>query len=115
MRKRDPGTASLESELADIRTWCHLGFYFADKLRAGVALESYMLSGKKSDRQEALARLEACSGWWEDVVRLTSDRYRPMPYVSMGHPEQRWPEFTRFHWSEFQADVEADLDWAKAL
>jgi hypothetical protein len=105
----------LESELIDIRTWCFLGFYFADKLRAGVALESYMLFGRQADREKGIAHLEACLGWWEEVVLLTSGRYRPMPYVSMGHHEQRWPEFTRFHWSQFQEDVNADLEWALAL
>ncbi len=115
LHKPDQATACLESELADIRTWCSLGFYFADKLRAGVALESYMLSGRHEDWQEAVARLEACKEWWEEVVLLTAGRYRPMPYVSMGHPDQRWPEFTRFHWSDFQKDVEADLEWVKGL
>jgi hypothetical protein len=114
-REPDPATACLESEMADIRTWCSLGFYFADKLRAGVALENYMLSGRHEDWQEAVARLEACTEWWEEVVLLTGGRYRPMPYVSMGHPDQRWPEFTRFHWSDFQQEVEADLEWVKGL
>ncbi len=109
------GSAGLESELADIRTWCKLGFYFADKLRAGVALETYRLSGKQTDKQEAIAHLEACLRWWEDVVRLTIGRYKPMPYVSMGHHEPRWPEFTHFHWSLFTDQVEADVEYAKAL
>lgn len=104
---------SLESELADIRTWCNLGFYFADKLRAGLALESYRLSGRSEQKEEAIARLEACVDWWGNVVQLTSERYQPVPYVSMGHHEQRWPGFTRFHWSLFTDQVVADLDYAR--
>ncbi|MCK4746584.1 MAG: hypothetical protein KAT15_06105, partial [Bacteroidales bacterium] len=39
LRLPDPEPA-LDSELDDIETWCHLGFYFADKLRAGVSVET---------------------------------------------------------------------------
>jgi hypothetical protein len=38
-----------------------------------------------------------------------------MPYVSMGHHEPRWPEFTSFHWKYFMNEVEADLEYVKKL
>lgn len=105
----------LNSELADIRTWCHLGYYFADKLRAGVALENYNRSKQEKYKEEAIAYLEKCLVSWKEVVQLTTDQYKPMPYVSMGHHEQRWPEFTSFHWSLFLKDVEADIDYVRNL
>ena len=74
-----------------------------------------MLSGKIEEKLEAISHLEACSESWEELVRLTSDRYRPMPYVSMGHHEPRWPDFTHFHWSLFSDQVKADVDYARAL
>ncbi len=104
---------TLNSELDDIETWCHLGSYFADKLRAGVALETFNLSGQPTDRQYALEYLEKCLVHWENIVKLTRDRYKPMPYVSMGHHEQRWPDFTSFHWSNFLRDVEADIAYVR--
>jgi len=103
----------LRSEIADIETWCHLGYYFSDKLRAGVSLENYILSKQLIDKESAIAHLEKCLESWKEVIRLTADRYKPMPYVSMGHHEQRWPEFTSFHWSIFLKDVEADIEYVR--
>ena len=109
-QENEPG---LISELSDIETWCNLGYYFADKLRAGVYLENYNLAKQEKDKEKAIVHLEQCLESWKEVVRLTVDRYKPMPYVSMGHHEQRWPEFTSFHWSIFLKDVEADIEYVK--
>ena len=111
---RSPETEpTLNSELDDIETWCHLGFYFADKLRAGVALETFNHSSHIPDKQKALEFLEKCLVHWENIIKLTVDRYKPMPYVSMGHHEQIWPDFTSFHWSNFLQEVEADIEYAR--
>jgi len=107
--------AGLISELADIETWCHLGYYFADKLRAGVSLENYNLSKQEKEKENAIVHLEKCLDSWKEVVRLTADRYKPMPYVSMGHHEPKWPEFTSFHWSIFTKDVEADIEYVRNI
>ena len=77
-----------------------------------MALENYRLTGEKVFQEEGIAHLEDCLASWVNVVELTSDRYRPMPYVSMGHHEPRWPGFTHFHWSLFTDQVKADLDYA---
>jgi hypothetical protein len=106
---------TLESELDDLETWCHLGFYFSEKLRAGVALESYRNSGKGELKENTVDHLQNCVSHWEDVIRLTSDRYQPMPYVSMGHHDQKWPDFKAFHWELFRNEVQADLDYVKNL
>ena len=108
----EPG---LISELADIQIWCYLGYYFAEKLRAGVSLENYNLSNQSKDKEEAIAHLKNCLRSWKEVVRLTTDQYKPMPYVSMGHHETKWPEFTSFHWSNFLEDVEADIEYVKNI
>ncbi|MCK5700642.1 MAG: hypothetical protein KAI29_05800, partial [Cyclobacteriaceae bacterium] len=104
---------ALNSELDDLETWCQLGFYFADKIRAGVSFETYRLSGQAQEKESALKDLEKCVGHWENVIRLTADRYKPMPYVSMGHHEPRWPEFKAFHWKYFLKDVEADIEFVR--
>jgi len=105
----------LNSELDDIETWCQLGFYFADKLRAGVSLQTFNLSKQPIHKQKALEYLEKCWVHWENIVELTMDRYKPMPYVSMGHHEQLWPEFTSFHWSKFLKDVKADIEYVRNI
>lgn len=104
---------TLNSELDDLETWCHLGFYIADKIRAGVSFETYKLTGQEEEKDVALTYLEQCVGHWKNVIRLTVDRYKPMPYVSMGHHEPRWPEFTAFHWKYFLKDVEADIEFVR--
>jgi len=113
---RNPGNEpALASELDDLETWCHLGFYFASKLLAGVSLETYRLGHDPADKEQALDYLEFCVGHWRDVIELTVDRYRPMPYVSMGHHQQRWPDFTAFHWKLLLEDVKADQDYVRNL
>jgi len=62
-----------------------------------------------------LKYLDLCVGHWRNVIELTSDRYKPMPYVSMGHHEQKWPDFKAFHWELFLDDVRADRDYVKNL
>jgi len=106
---------ALNSELDDLETWCYLGFYFADKLRAGVALELYNLTKQTMDKEKALDNLQKCVNHWNQIILLTKDRYKPMPYVSMGHHQPRWPEFTDFHWKYFLKDVEADLEFVKNM
>lgn len=104
---------TLKPELDDLETWCQLGFYIADKIRAGVSFEMYRLIGQEREKLRTLEYLEKCVDHWENVIRLTGGRYDPMPYVSMGHHEQRWPEFKAFHWKYFLKDVEADIEFVK--
>ena len=101
------------SELDDIATWANLGLYFADKLRGGVALATFSQSKQSNEKEKAVNYLEKCVGHWQQVVRLTENRYVTMPYVSMGHHQQRWPEFTGFHWKHFLKDVKRDLEIAR--
>jgi hypothetical protein len=108
---------TLISELDDIATWCHLGLYFADKLRAGVALQTFIIKNQSKDKQRALELLEKCLWHWKNVVKLTVDRYQQMPYVSMGHVnEPKWSQaISSFHWSNFLKDVEADIEYVKNI
>ncbi len=106
---------TLGSELDDLETWCNLGFYFADKIRAGVSVSFYLLSGGEAYKKSAIDYLEKCVNHWDQIVLLTKDRYKPMPYVSMGHHESRWPEFKTFHWENFLSDVKEDVAYVKNL
>ncbi|MFC1620439.1 hypothetical protein ACFL45_10905 [Candidatus Neomarinimicrobiota bacterium] len=115
--RTDEVSNTLESELDDVETWCHLGFYLAQKLYAGVALDAYERFGNPEDKQTAVQTLEYCVVHWKNVIRLTDDRYKPMPYVSMGHDEPRdgqpWPDFKEYHWKFYLEEVEYDLEFAK--
>ena len=101
------------SELDDIATWANLGLYFADKLRGGIALATFRQSRKSIEKKKAVSYLEKCVDHWQEIIRLTDIRYVTMPYVSMGHHQPRWPEFTGFHWKHFLKDVERDVEIAR--
>jgi hypothetical protein len=110
----DESKGTLRSEMEDIAVWAHLGHYFADKLTAGVALERFRRSGKEADQKDAIRCLELCVTHWRRIIEHTESRYTDMPYVSMGHPQQRWPDFKSFHWKHFLKDVERDVAFARA-
>ena len=85
------------------------------RIRVCFDTNSAVLSYGAGKKEEALGYLEKCVLHWEKVIELTIDRYAPMPYVSMGHHEPKWPAFTSFHWSHFLEEVQADLDYVKQL
>jgi hypothetical protein len=89
---------TLQCEIADIQAWSHLGLYFARKLRAAVALHQ----GNKSD---AIRRLEEASAHWKAVVKVTEAHLQES---SLGHLGG-----TKFHWKNYQVEVDADIDWVK--
>ena len=106
---------TLESELDDLETWCFLGYYLSDKIRAGVALQRFRLTGDEQYREQSIRLLQSCILHWKEVIRLTEIRYMRMPYVSMGHPDQKWPGFKSFHWMDFLDEVENDVDYVKGV
>jgi hypothetical protein len=93
------------AELRDATAWCHLGLYFADKLRAGMALERARNGGGDADRAAAVAALERCLVHWDAVIAAT-DGYRehPVPHLT-----------TPFHWSGFRDLVAGEVEAARRV
>ncbi|PSL04299.1 hypothetical protein [Cecembia rubra] len=103
-------SGALVSELDDIATWSYLGLYFADKLRAGVALQDFRNTGDESKKEKAVELLEKCLDHWDMVIRYTSGRYYPTPHVST----QRYgEEFKEFSWEQLRPQVVRDIQIAK--
>jgi hypothetical protein len=103
-------SGALVSELDDISTWSYLGLYFADKLRAGVALAEYRLTGNIQSKNEAVSLLEKCLMHWDQVIHFTSSRYLKTPHVST----QRYgDEFSGFSWEELRPQIVRDIEIAK--
>jgi hypothetical protein len=103
-------SGALISELDDISTWSYLGLYFADKIRAGVALSEFRLTGNSQKKNEAIALLEKCLVHWDKVIQYTKDRYLPTPHVST----QRYgEEYKDFSWEQFRPQVVRDIELAK--
>jgi hypothetical protein len=108
--KVSPFSGALVSELDDAATWAHLGLYFADKLRAGVALKTFNKTGRADQKENAVKLLEKCISHWSQVVALTKDRYLPTPHVAT---QNYGPAFQTFSWEALQPQVELDLKTAQ--
>lgn len=106
----DDFSGALASELDDVATWGYLGLYFADKIRAGVALATYRETGDEAKKQEALQLLEKCLSHWDQVTSYTKDWYKPTPHVSTQHYGE---EFTEFSWELLRPQVVQDIEIAK--
>ena len=78
-----------------------------------LASQTFNRSKLAADKGKTLAYLEKCLIHWKNIIRLTSDRYEPMPYVSIDPLNPRWSAFTSFHWSHFLTEVEADIKYAR--
>ncbi|WP_439487185.1 hypothetical protein [Algoriphagus sp.] len=102
-------SGALISELDDISTWSYLGIYFADKLRAGVALQDFRNSGDIEKKKLAIQLLENCLDHWDQVIKFTKNRYNPTPHVST----QRYGDnFQEFSWELLRPQVERDIQIA---
>jgi len=108
------GDASLRYEVADVRTWAHLGLHLAFKLRGAVALQSFRLGGGEEERARAIAELERALGEWDEVVRITRPLYRDMKLTHYNHNLFVANEKNLFHWALVRDEVAADVAIARA-
>ena len=94
---------ALGCELADVATWAYLSLYFAEKLRAGIALTTFRQTSQSSWKAAAINRLEQAADYWDEVVDLTEDHYRETPY--------RKDE--TFSWAAYQQATRQDVELAE--
>ena len=111
-----PGSSpTLLCELDDLETWAHLSSYFAGKLRAGVALQTYRTTSEKAQQQKAVMLLTKCVNDWRIVSKITAAHYKEVPYVD-DHSSggQAYKDALRFSWSKYLPQVLRDIELAKA-
>ncbi len=96
-------TGALECELEDIETWAYLSLYFADKLRAGTALESYRRLGGAEVRGRAVRLIEHAAAYWDKVCEITSGHYFETPYA----------DGETFSWEKYRSNVLLDIETAR--
>jgi hypothetical protein len=101
LAKRNGG--AFECELMDLEAWAYLGFYFADKLTAGVALETFRRTGDPTEQARAIELLEAAAEHWEALVNVTETHYQPYPYVATG----------QFSWGTYTPETRRDIEIAR--
>ncbi len=111
---RPNASPALACELADLETWAHLSHYFADKLRAGVALQTYRLSGDTSQQQRAIALLTECRAHWRRVSGITASHYHEVPYIEGNtFGGNAYKDALRFSWTKYLPQVERDIKLAQ--
>jgi hypothetical protein len=95
----------VDFELADIRAWAHLSLYFAEKLRGGVALQTFRHTQRPRDRAEAVARLCRAAEHWDSLVEVTRPMYNEVPLIHTGS--------TPFSWERYRDRVRHDITLAE--
>lgn len=101
---------TLDCEIADVRTWAHLSLYFADKLRAGVALETFRKTKTAEKREQAISLLKKAARHWADVVALTDAHYRAVPAVQLSRSAEG--NEAMFSWRHYQEQADRDIEIA---
>ncbi|MHC4682604.1 MAG: hypothetical protein ACYTEK_28470 [Planctomycetota bacterium] len=109
-QKVGQSSSTLDCEIADVQAWAHLSLYFADKLRAGVALETFRKTAVNEKRWEAVALLKKAAEHWADVVAVTNPHYRAIPAVQLSRSGS--PGEALFSWRQYQDQAERDIQIA---
>ncbi|PLK27853.1 hypothetical protein C0V78_07425 [Novosphingobium sp. TH158] len=110
----DPGKdLALPYEVADVRTWAHLGLHLAAKIRGGVALQTFRTGGDAGAKQQAVSQLETALAEWDEVVKITTPLYRPMLLTHFTGQSSALNPDAEFHWKGLRQSVAADVEAAR--
>lgn len=105
--------ASLRYEVADVKTWAHLGLHLAEKLKGAIALQTYRAEGGEANKENAIAHLERALDHWDAVIAITRPLYKDMPLTHyMGGSFERKDD-RLFHWEHIRPEVEQDIEIAR--
>ncbi|UCC98983.1 MAG: hypothetical protein JSW66_03675 [Phycisphaerales bacterium] len=104
------GSPTLACEIADVQAWAHLSLYFADKLRAGVALETFRKTAVGEQRWKAVALLKKAAEHWADIVAVTNPHYRAIPAVQLSRSGSG--DEAVFSWRQYQNQTQRDIQIA---
>lgn len=106
----EPGNdLALTYEVADVRTWAHLGLHLAAKVRGAVAIQRFRTNGDPAAKDEAVRHLTAALGEWDKVIAITDPLYRPMPLTHFTGQSSALNPDADFHWKYLRAQVAEDL------
>ncbi|MBA4053387.1 MAG: hypothetical protein C0490_01620 [Marivirga sp.] len=114
MQIRPGASSALACELDDLETWSLLSQYLSDKIRAGVAMETFRKTKDNSQQQKAVKLLTACLEHWKKIAELTSAHYIEVPYLDdQSTGGQPLNDARTFSWSKYLPEVERDIVIAK--
>lgn len=109
--------SSLRYEVSDVKAWANLGLYFAEKLKGGVALQTYRLKGGEENKKKAVKHLENSLHFWDEVINITRPIYNDMPLAAYSYPHEgslsNVDENNFFHWEKLRPEVTKDIAIAR--
>jgi hypothetical protein len=103
---------TLNCEIADAQTWAYLSLYFADKLRAGVALETFRKTKAGEQKTKAISLLENAAQHWKKIIEVTQQHYKPVPAVQLSRLKEKHKAV--FSWEQYNEQVQRDIQIAQA-
>jgi len=103
---------TLNCEIADVQAWACLSLYFADKLRAGVELETFRKTKAKGQQEKAVLLLEHAAQHWKEIVEVTQQHYNAIPAVQLSRLKQKHNAV--FSWEQYSDQVKRDIQIAEA-
>ena len=101
IRSKTKPSPTLECELTDIEAWIAYGNYFAEKLRAGVALATARAKNDTQQQAAAISALERALSHWKRLAEL-GEKYNRLPVPS----NSKEP----FSWKSLIPAVERDIE-----
>jgi hypothetical protein len=107
---------ALMFEVADIKAWANIGLHFAEKIRAGIALQNFRTKGGEQNKQTAVKHLENALKYWDVVVSITRPIYNDMPlthYSEQNGVRSKENQYLLFHWEKLRPDLLKDIEVAK--
>jgi len=93
IRARTKPSPTLECELTDIEAWVSYGNYFAEKLRAGVALATARAKNDTQQQAVAVSALERALAHWKRLAEL-GEKFNRLPVPSNSKEPFSWKSLT---------------------
>jgi len=93
IRARTKPSPTLECELTDIEAWVAYGNYFAEKLRAGVALATARAKNDTQQQAVAVSALERALAHWKRLAEL-GEKFNRLPVPSNSKEPFSWKSLT---------------------
>src|SRR4029079_19312931 len=103
-------------EVADIKAWSYLGLHLAEKIKGGIALQTYRIRGGENNKQDAIKHLQMALTYWDNIINITKPLYKNMPLVHLsqqGGKESNENFYLTFHWEGIRPDVAKDIEIAQ--
>lgn len=104
IRAKAKTSPTLECELTDVEAWGAYGNYFAEKLRAGVALATARAKQDPKQQAAAIAALERALVHWQRLAEL-GGKFNRLPVLSNAKEP--------FSWAALEPAVERDIALAR--